>query len=90
MKVTWGAVVAPGTSRSNLTGTWRTLTPEVSGDLCNGCGLCHWWCPDAAISIMDGKCVIDFNYCKGCGICAHECSRKAINMKAQTEGSENR
>jgi pyruvate ferredoxin oxidoreductase delta subunit len=35
--------------------------------------------------MVEGKCVIDYNYCKGCGICAEECPVDAIEMKMEVE-----
>jgi len=36
---------------------------------CIGCGLCTLFCPEEAISLVDGKAVIDPGKCVNCGIC---------------------
>lgn len=48
--------------------------------VCNRCDLCLVFCPDAAISHVDGGYAIALEYCKGCGVCAEECPRGAIVM----------
>ena len=70
-----------GNSIYNETGGWRTYVPEIDVTKCNGCMLCYFYCPDAAIVVENGKAVgIDLLHCKGCGICAQECPQKAIRM----------
>lgn len=50
---------------------------KVNKDKCVGCKQClKIGCP--AISIHDGKCVIDHTQCVGCGICTEMCKLKAI------------
>ena len=63
------------------TGSWRLgLKPVVDEEKCTGCGMCHLYCPDGAIRLVDGKARVDYTYCKGCGICAEECPSDAISM----------
>ncbi|MCL5046120.1 MAG: 4Fe-4S binding protein [Actinobacteria bacterium] len=81
MKLTLGAVVLPGTSRANKTSQWRSMIPVVNQGLCNGCGLCGYFCPEGIIRIESSTCLIDYDYCKGCAICANECPKKAIEMR---------
>lgn len=51
---------------------------KVNTDKCVGCKQClKIGCP--AISIHDGKCVIDHTQCVGCGICKEMCRLNAIN-----------
>jgi pyruvate ferredoxin oxidoreductase delta subunit len=70
-----------GNSIYNETGSWGTETPIIDTEKCDGCMLCYFYCPDAAIVVEDGKAVSsDLEYCKGCGICAKECPRDAITM----------
>lgn len=71
------AISKPKTGAAGKTGTWRTFRPVVNMDLCNNCGNCERFCPDAAIS-KEFK--IDLEFCKGCGICAEVCPKKAIKM----------
>ncbi|MBN1677963.1 MAG: 4Fe-4S binding protein [Candidatus Thermoplasmatota archaeon] len=69
----------------NLTGLWRVVRPLVDKSKCKKCTTCWKFCPDAAITLVDGFPVIDLNYCKGCGICAHECPSKCIIMVKEGE-----
>lgn len=41
----------------------------VEAQKCIGCGLCTLFCPEGAISLVDGKAVIDPGKCVNCGIC---------------------
>jgi len=41
----------------------------VEAQKCIGCGLCSFVCPEEAISLVDGKAVIDPGKCVNCGIC---------------------
>lgn len=50
---------------------------KVANDKCKGCKMClKLGCP--AISVRDGKAVIDHTQCVGCGICAEVCKFGAI------------
>ncbi len=51
--------------------------------VCNLCDNCQIFCPDSAISLQNGKYVIDLEYCKGCGVCAEECPRYAISSSIE-------
>jgi NADPH-dependent glutamate synthase beta subunit-like oxidoreductase len=52
----------------------------ISCGVCNECDTCWLYCPDGAISRVDGGYSIDLNYCKGCGICVQECPRGVISL----------
>jgi len=53
--------------------------------VCNGCGICYIYCPDAAI-VRDGETYrVLYDYCKGCGICAEECPRNVIDMEEESK-----
>ena len=67
-------------STVNKTGSWRVFRPVVDLSKCRKCTICWKFCPDAAITLVDGEPVVDLAYCKGCGICAHECPAKCIEM----------
>lgn len=51
---------------------------SINQDVCNGCSLCvrTFGCP--AITISEGKAVIDKSSCNGCGVCIWVCKRGAI------------
>ena len=50
----------------------------VNEPQCIGCKKCLSVCPQNAISIIDGKAIIDKQKCIGCGRCPGSCSEKAI------------
>lgn len=79
--------LAPQLDSGHLTASnagWRTRWPEVTEGLCNACGLCFVFCPDAAITLdANGIPRIEPDWCKGCGICAIECPKDAIEMMAE-------
>ncbi|MHA1301254.1 MAG: 4Fe-4S binding protein [Candidatus Helarchaeota archaeon] len=54
---------------------------EVDPDICIGCETCIDKCQFNAISIEDGKAIIDQKNCWGCGNCATNCPESAINLK---------
>ena len=89
---TWGAnrhelgatIPEAGNSAYYETGGWRTMVPVIDSERSDGCMLCYFYCPDAAIVIEDGKAVgVDLAHCKGCGICAKECPPGAIVMNVE-------
>ena len=56
---------------------------KVESDKCVGCKACmKIGCP--AISIKDGKAVIDTTLCTGCGVCSQLCKVGAIEKKEVT------
>ncbi len=48
--------------------------------LCTACDNCWVFCPEAAVSRVDGLYRINFEFCKGCGLCAQECPRGVISL----------
>jgi len=77
------AAVCWKSSKTYLTGDWKSFTPDRDVKKCTKCLLCTIYCPDAAIhwNAEKGDIEFDMNFCKGCGICANECPTKAIVMK---------
>ena len=62
---------------------------SVDTEKCIGCGKCEKICFTKAISIVDGKCVLD-DKCRGCGRCVEICPQDAISIsfddsKVETE-----
>ncbi|MGD9978919.1 MAG: DUF362 domain-containing protein [Bacteroidales bacterium] len=53
--------------------------PKVNSALCTGCGSCVDVCPVEAISLVDGKAVIDSRICANCRVCENECPVGAIS-----------
>lgn len=80
------AVVDPGNAAKNKTGDWRSRKPEYDFSLCDKCGACNVFCPEACVKEnLKGFFVFNPYYCKGCGICAYECPTGAIQMREETE-----
>lgn len=64
-----------------------TTSPEkafVVADLCDGCEACVPVCPVNAISMVEGKAVINPFQCTGCGACIPVCPREAIDFRNAT------
>ncbi|MBS7638100.1 4Fe-4S binding protein [Candidatus Bathyarchaeota archaeon] len=60
--------------------SWRIFKPQLDEDRCVGCRRCYIYCPEVAISMIQGKARVDYSSCKGCGICGEECPTGAISM----------
>lgn len=54
------------------------LAPVVRVEECIGCGECKRICPVSAISLRDGKSVIDASKCIGCASCVAACPTFAM------------
>ena len=77
-----GVPIGPGSSLSNFTGTWRTVTPHYLKDRCIRCLRCWFSCPEGCIHRQaDDYEKWDYRYCKGCGICSSVCPVQAIVME---------
>ena len=75
-------VFEPATSKTFMTGEWRTQTPVVDPEKCTNCLMCVPYCPDSCITVTNGKRNdFDLDHCKGCGICMTACPFQAISMK---------
>ena len=57
------------------------LSPKVKRKKCVGCGECVDHCAQEAISLKDGKAVIDPEKCVGCGECILICPNSAIDVQ---------
>lgn len=62
--------------------------PSVDATLCNGCGECVKTCPVKAISIINGKAVLNQDVCYGCKACQTICPVKALKSTRNTDPSE--
>ncbi len=72
----------PATSKSFMTGEWRSASPVWNKEKCTQCLLCVPYCPDSCIQATEGKRQeFDYDHCKGCGICAKACPFGAITME---------
>jgi ferredoxin len=58
---------------------WVSLDPVVYSNTCIGCGICVDVCPQDAITLIDGRAVIDPAICTSCGQCVLNCPVKAIS-----------
>ena len=49
-------------------------------DMCKGCGACEENCPNHAITVQDGKAVVDPELCILCGYCVPHCPQFALRL----------
>ena len=56
---------------------------NISTDKCVGCGACEGACPFGAISVKEGKAVVDMAQCRFCGSCVKACPVSAISMQKE-------
>jgi len=54
-------------------------------ELCDGCGKCVEPCPESAITMADGKPVVNEIMCTGCGACIPSCPRNALDQQGLGE-----
>lgn len=57
--------------------------PWVKQDLCTGCGVCVTECPVEAISLTDGKAMLDEKACIRCGHCHNVCPQEAVRHDSE-------
>ncbi|MFA6831011.1 MAG: ATP-binding protein [Bacteroidaceae bacterium] len=61
--------------------------PSIDPDICRGCGKCVRACHYDALSMVDGKVVLDEVSCEGCELCTRVCPFGAITMVHDHESS---
>lgn len=57
---------------------------KVRNSHCTGCEMCVTACPYDAITLENGKAVVNEVLCEGCGSCSATCVRSAIEVKNAT------
>lgn len=53
---------------------------------CIFCDNCYFYCPDMAITKLEGGYEVKSDYCKGCGLCVEECPTGSVRMREDTQG----
>lgn len=85
-----GAIKNLGMGLSSRKGKLRqhfTVAPEIVKSKCVLCGRCIKWCPEDAISEVDGKAYINSDICIGCGECLAVCQFDAVKFNFGMESS---
>jgi len=57
--------------------------PWIKQNKCIGCGACVRVCPVGAISMKNGKAVVDQEKCIKCGKCLNVCPQEAIRPNSE-------
>lgn len=74
----WESAVPVDTVAGSQDSCWVSLDPVVFRNTCIGCGICTTVCPQNAITLVDGKAIIDPDSCTSCGQCVLNCPVSAI------------
>ena len=69
-----------GTSATIAT---TNFLPSVDHDNCTLCQACVSVCPMDALSLVEGKIILDVDTCLGCGVCVRNCSFDAFKLVAK-------
>jgi uncharacterized Fe-S center protein len=86
-----GAIKNIGMGLASRKGKLRqhaTMKPNISRKRCTGCGTCVDNCPEDAITLNDGKAVIDSKICIGCGECLTVCRFDAVSHDWNRDSSD--
>jgi ferredoxin len=57
------------------------MPAKVNNAKCTGCETCVEECPSEAISMVEGKAVVDPETCIDCGVCVDACPEEALAME---------
>ncbi len=57
------------------------MAAKVDAENCIGCEACVGTCPVSAISMVDGKSVVNADECVDCGACVGSCPVEAITQE---------
>jgi uncharacterized protein (DUF362 family)/Pyruvate/2-oxoacid:ferredoxin oxidoreductase delta subunit len=76
----------PGAVFAKLFDVSTTVTSSVLQNNCTRCYACVKNCPSGAMSIVEGKVVVDKQKCFGCYCCDEVCDYNAIEMEHSTLG----
>ncbi len=57
------------------------MPAKIDNEKCTGCESCVPECPSDAISMAEGKAVVNVETCIDCGVCVDACSVEAITME---------
>jgi uncharacterized Fe-S center protein len=63
----------------------HTGRPIVDLERCGGCGKCTAVCPQAAMTLVEGRAFFNPEHCVGCGDCMRTCPSGAIDFDWSTE-----
>ncbi len=66
----------------------RVSTPfraKPDSDKCSGCGTCINRCPMDALSLNDGRALLNPDRCIGCGLCVSTCSAGSMTLQRKPE-----
>lgn len=61
---------------------------DINYDDCLDCGVCIEFCNFKALSLVDGKTVVNHAKCLGCGLCESKCVNGAITIKRDPSKTE--
>ena len=65
----------------NEIGIVGRVRPARTPGLCTGCGTCAQYCPEQAVTIRNGVCILDESKCDLCGLCIRSCPFQLIRAE---------